>query len=129
MKGLLSSLLMLTGLGLVSLTMHRHVHAWPARWRAGAGGHARCTILRIIAAACVALSGAAAIGGDLQLGPIYWSCYAMAAVILMAAIHAYAPHRLLLILTASAVLSATIALLGLGLAPSLGAAMVVGAAP
>ena len=89
MTAWLSFLAALTGLGLISLTMQRHVRALPD-W---CSGQARKNLLRLFGSLSLIASGVAALGNNPQLGAIYWSGYLLAAVLLVTSIYAYAERR------------------------------------
>ena len=100
----LSFIAALTGLGLLSLTMHRHANAWSGRmgerWKSRGGKIG----LTLAGAAALMVSCSVALHDNLQLGAVYWSTYLMAAALLVTALHAYAEKlmvRIVLLLTAS----------------------------
>lgn len=99
----------LTGFGLISLAMQRHAGAWArdaATIRISARGRA---ILRLAGAASLIGSGTVALHDSPQLGAIYWSAYAMVAVLLITGLHAYAERWVLrVMLLAIAVLIASL---------------------
>lgn len=91
----LSFVMALAGFGLISSAMQRHAGAWTRAaasiWISARGK----AILRLAGAASLVGSGTVALHENPQLGAIYWSAYAMAAVLLITGLQAYAERWVL----------------------------------
>jgi hypothetical protein len=89
MTAWLSFIAAAAGLGVLSLAMQRHDKAW-ARLAGRPLGRNGKIVLRVIGSACLVGSLVIAINAGTQLGMIYWCGYAMAAILLVTGLHAYA---------------------------------------
>ena len=92
MAAWLSFIAAFAGFGLLSLAMQRHAQALSVvspRWT-GRQGKA---LLRTLGAAALIASAIIAMRDNPQLGAIFWSGYAMAAMLLVSGLHAYAERR------------------------------------
>jgi hypothetical protein len=91
----LSFAMALAGFGLISLAMQRHAGAWTRAaasiWISARG----MAILRLAGTISLVGSGTVALHDNLQVGAIYWSAYAMVAVLLITGLQAFAERWVL----------------------------------
>ena len=83
----------LAGFLCVSLSMRRHGVPMVARFPRIVPITRRPTMLRLLGWCFLVTSATILVGADPQLGVVYWTAYAMAAAIVVVALHSWADRR------------------------------------